>query len=74
MEHSVFPNEAALAAFCEHNGIRRLSLFGLRLKGAARQDSDIDLLVEFFQEAIPGLFSIVRMENTLSEMLGPRSI
>jgi predicted nucleotidyltransferase len=72
MERSVFPDEAALAAFCERNGIRRVSLFGSRLKGTAREDSDVDLLVEFFPESIPGLFGIVRMENTLSEMLGAK--
>ncbi len=72
MERSIFSDETALAAFCERNGIRRLSLFGSRLKGTAREDSDVDLLVEFFPESIPGLFGIVRMENTLSEMLGAK--
>ena len=70
MERSVFPDEAALAAFCERNGIRRLSLFGSRLKGTARLDSDIDLLVEFFPESIPTLFGVVRMEMDLSQMTG----
>ncbi len=72
MERSVFLDEAALTTFCERNGIRRLSLFGSRLKGTAREDSDVDLLVEFFPESVPGLFGIVRMENTLSEMLGAK--
>ena len=70
MERPVFSDEAALAAFCERNGIRRLSLFGSRLKGTAREDSDIDLLVEFFPESIPTLFGIVRMEMELSRMSG----
>ena len=68
MERSVFSDEAALAAFCERNGIRRLSLFGSRLKGTAREDSDIDLLVEFFPHSIPTLFGVVRMEMELSRM------
>jgi predicted nucleotidyltransferase len=68
MECPVFPDEAALAAFCERNGIRRLSLFGSRLNGTAREDSDIDLLVEFFPDAIPTLFGVVRMEMELSRM------
>lgn len=35
----------ALAEFCRRHHIRRLSLFGSVLKGTARPDSDIDLLV-----------------------------
>ena len=36
--------ETTLARFCEQHHIRRLSLFGSQLKGAAHPDSDIDLL------------------------------
>jgi predicted nucleotidyltransferase len=32
-----------LAAFCEANGIRKLSLFGSQLHGTARPDSDGEL-------------------------------
>ncbi len=72
VERPIFLNDAALAAFCERNGIRRLSLFGSRLKGTERPDSDIDLLVEFFPEAIPTLFGIVRMEMELSALAGAK--
>lgn len=34
---------------------RVISLFGSRLKGTARPDSDFDLLVEFMPEARPTL-------------------
>lgn len=64
MARPPFPDEAALAAFRERNGIRRLSLFGSRPKGTARSDSDVDLLVEFFPESIPGLFGNVRVETS----------
>ena len=40
-----FPKDA-LSALCRRNGIRRLSLFGSRLNGDFRPDSDVDLLVE----------------------------
>ena len=33
-------------------------------------DSDIDLLVEFEEGHTPGLFSIVRMEMELADVLG----
>ena len=38
---------AALAELCRRHRIRKLSLFGSILKGTARPDSDVDLLVEF---------------------------
>jgi len=60
----------SLAAFCRENHIRRLSLFGSAQRHALRPDSDIDLLVEFCAGHVPGLFGLVRMQATLSEMLG----
>ena len=67
-------NESGLARFCEQHHIRRLSLFGSQLKGTARPDSDIDLLVEFEPEHIPGLLGIAGMELTLSELLGGKKV
>lgn len=70
MHPSLNVDEATLATFCERNHIRRLSLFGSHLRGTARPDSDIDLLVEFDPEHIPTLFGIAGMEIELSELLG----
>ena len=63
-----------LAVFCEANGIRKLSLFGSQLHGTARPDSDIDLLVEFYPDRVPGLFKIAEMEFQLSNMLGGKKV
>jgi hypothetical protein len=70
MTSRIFPDEAQLAAFCRANGIRRLSLFGSRLKGANRPGSDVDLLVEFEPDRTPGLLGIAGMELELSRMAG----
>jgi predicted nucleotidyltransferase len=59
-----------LVEFCKENYIRKLPLFGSALRGPLGPDSDIDLLVEFEEGHTPGLFSIVRMEMELAEMLG----
>ena len=59
---------AQLAAFCQKHGIRRLSLFGSRLKGTARDDSDIDLLVEF--EPGRSLLDHAALVLELEELLG----
>lgn len=62
-------DETTLARFCERHRIRRLSLFGSRLKGTAKPDSDIDLLVEFDPDATPTLFDLAEMEQELSNLL-----
>ena len=63
-----------LRRFCERHGIRRLSLFGSTLKGTAREDSDIDLLVEFQPDARPTLLTLAAMEDELSGLLGGRRV
>ena len=63
-------DQASLARFCERHHIRRLALFGSRLKGSACPDSDIDLLVEFDPEHLPGLLGLAGMELELSALLG----
>ena len=67
-------DQEALALLCRRHGIRRLSLFGSVLKGTARPDSDIDLLVEFEPDAIPGLIGMAAIEAALSELLGGRRV
>jgi predicted nucleotidyltransferase len=64
----------SLAAFCRSHGIRRLALFGSRLKGTARRDSDVDLLVEFEPSARPSLLDMAQMELDLSDLLGGLTI
>ncbi len=67
-------DEATLARFCQKHHIRCLSLFGSQLKGTARPDSDIDLLVEFESNRAPGLIAITEMEQELSDLLGGRRV
>lgn len=63
-----------LATFCERHSIRKLSLFGSLLKGTARPDSDIDLLVEFEPGRKPGLLGMVAIEDELSGLFGGRRV
>jgi len=59
-----------LADFCKRNNITKLSVFGSFIRGQLQPDSDIDLLVEFDRGLTPGLFSIIRMEMELTEIIG----
>lgn len=56
--------------FCKQNHITRLSLFGSALRNDFKEDSDIDLLVEFDSNHIPGLIRLAGMEIELTEILG----
>lgn len=60
--------------FCRRNRIRKLSLFGSALRDDFRQDSDIDLLVEFQPDAVPSLLDLARMERELSAILAGRKV
>ena len=73
--HNKLPIEPkVLDAFCKKFKVAKLSLFGSVLKGIARSDSDIDLLVEFESAAKPTLFDLAEMEQELSELLGGRTV
>ena len=63
-----------LAAFCRERHIRRLAIFGSALRSDFRSDSDIDLLVEFEPDHIPGLFGIARLERELSGLFAGHKV
>lgn len=57
------------AEFCQRHHIRKLAVFGSVLRGDARPDSDLDVLVEFEPGHVPGL-AFFAMEQELSDLLG----
>ena len=65
--------EKQLAAFCKRHHIVRLSLFGSVLRDDFGPESDIDVLVEFEPEHMPG-WEIVDIGDELSALLGGRRI
>jgi predicted nucleotidyltransferase len=74
MQQFLFPDPEALASLCRRHRILRLSLFGSTLRGSARPDSDIDLLVEFEPQAKPGLIALAGIELELSLLLKGRKV
>lgn len=48
--------------------VKRLGLFGSAARGEVGEESDIDILVEF--ESPVGFFDFIRLENSLSKLLG----
>jgi hypothetical protein len=63
----------AIAAFCQKHHIIKLALFGSVLTDKFREDSDVDVLVDFDPTHIPGLFAVVEMERDLSGLLGRKA-
>lgn len=61
----------ALADLCHRYGIRRLAFFGSVLRSDFRQESDVDVLVEFDPQAIVGL-KFMAIERELGELFGRR--
>jgi uncharacterized protein len=71
---ALFPDPEALALICRRHHIRQLSVFGSALRGTARLDSDLDLLVEFEKDAKPGLIGLAGIEIELSSLLNGRKV
>lgn len=51
-------------------GIKKIGVFGSYIRNEAKEESDLDILVEFEQDADIGLLKFVEIENYLSDLLG----
>jgi len=47
--------------------IQKVSLFGSYLSGAPREDSDIDLIIEFVPTARIGFFSLIGIKHNMED-------
>ena len=63
-----------IAAFCRVHHIRWLALFGSVLRDDFRDDSDVDVLVEFIPEYPITFFDLHEMEEILSRLFAGRRI
>jgi|SRR6266511_448631 len=66
--------QAEIAAFCRRHHIRKLALFGSVLRSDFRSNSDIDVLVEFDPDHVPGFIRLAGIELELSTLLGGREV
>lgn len=64
---------AKIAVFCEQHHIAKLAFFGSVLTDRFNDESDVDVLVEFHPDHIPGLFALAGMEFELSDILGRKA-
>ena len=66
--------KVSIEAFCRKHGIRRLAVFGSALRDDFGPASDIDVLVEFAPDHIPGLLGVAGMESELSRLFLGRKV
>lgn len=59
-------HEAELRAL----GVRHASIFGSLARGDAREDSDVDVLVDLDRDRFMGLFEYSRLKLHIAELLG----
>lgn len=50
--------------------IKYVALFGSYVNGSPRDNSDIDVLIDFYPQAIVGLFKYIDIQQNLSKALG----
>ena len=62
-------SQEKLENFCQSHRIRRLALFGSYLRDSFGPESDIDVLVEFEDDAQIGFLALARIQRELSELL-----
>jgi uncharacterized protein len=60
----------ALASLCSRYQVRELALFGSVLRDDFREDSDIDILVEYEPDAQVGLYEHFDLQRDLEQLLG----
>lgn len=61
---------AMLPELAERFGVAELGLFGSRVRGDHRPDSDLDILVTFRPDVRISLFTLVELEDLLADRLG----
>ncbi len=67
-------SRAALTAFRQKSGTKRLSIFGSALREDFGPESNVDALVGFEPGRTPGLPGIAGMELALSELFAGRKV
>ena len=52
--------------------IKYVALFGSYVNGVPREDSDIDILIDFYPQSIGGLFKYIDIQENFSKALGKK--
>lgn len=67
--HDLEIPEEQISSFCNKHHIRKFALFGSILREDFGPQSDVDVLVEFDPDHVPGL-AFIAMQQELAELFG----
>jgi len=74
MTNRLSVDKEKVRAFCEAHGVRRLALFGSVLTDRFGPASDVDVLIDFLPDSVPGFFKLADLEAELSRLFGDRKV
>ena len=63
-----------LASFCHKHGIKWLAVFGSALRDDFGPESDLDVLVDFEPQRIPGLITLAGIQLELCDLFPGRNV
>jgi len=72
--HNMELPKEKIADFCRRHHIRRLAFFGSVLREDFRPESDVDVLVDFEPQHVPGFIGLHAIEAELSAVLGGHKV
>jgi uncharacterized protein len=52
--------------------IKYVAIFGSYVNGAPRDDSDVDVLIDFYPQSTVGLFKYIDIQQNLSQSIGKK--
>jgi len=67
MSNLIRQHQTEIDKICQDSGIIYLAIFGSEARNEAREDSDVDLLVEF--KDTPGLLDFIRAKQQFEKVL-----
>jgi len=74
MNQKIKLSKEKIIEFCKENYIIKLSLFGSILRDDFNENSDIDILVEFDKNHVPGFIKLANMTSKLSKLIGGKKV
>ncbi len=74
MNKNITIQKDKIAEFCKKHHIQQLAIYGSALRDDFKPESDIDVLIDFDPNHIPGFFKLFEMEAELSDIFGGRKV
>ena len=70
MKQQIKVDKASLERLCRKHAIRRLALFGSVVRADFTATSDVDIIVDFHADRVPGLFALAGIVDDFAILFG----